>query len=96
MPSIGLVLLAIVGAESGNVALAVLFAVLAGAIVAGLLVVLAQERWAVLLGRLSASVASGCAVRRIPSSGPRRSSISGYGCRPDCRASWPGRWSRWS
>ena len=57
MPSIGLVLLAIVGAESGNVALAVLFAVLAGAIVAGLLVVLAQERWAALLGRLSASVA---------------------------------------
>jgi hypothetical protein len=25
---------------------------------------------------------SGCAVRRIPSSGPRRSSISGHGCRP--------------
>jgi hypothetical protein len=57
MPSIGLVLLAIVGAEPGNVALAVLFAVLAGAIVAGLLALLAQERWAVLLGRLAAAVA---------------------------------------
>lgn len=57
MPSIGLVLLAIVGAESGNVGLAVLFVVLALAIIAGLLLVLAQERWAVLLGRLGAQVA---------------------------------------
>lgn len=57
MPSIGLVLLAIVGAETGNVGLAVLFVVLAVAIIAGLLLVLAQERWAVLLGRLAARVA---------------------------------------
>ncbi len=57
MPSIGLVLLAIVGAESGNVGLAVVFLVLAVAIIAVLLLVLAQERWAVLLGRLGAQVA---------------------------------------
>ncbi len=57
MPSIGLVLLAIVGAETGNVGLAVLFAVLAVAIIGGLLLVLAQERWAVLLGRIAAQVA---------------------------------------
>ena len=56
MPSIGLVLLAIVDAESGNFGLAVLFVVLAVAIIAGLLLVLAQERWAVLLGRLAAQV----------------------------------------
>jgi hypothetical protein len=57
MPSIGLVLLAIVGAESGNVGLAVVFLVLAVGIIAVLLLVLAQERWAVLLGRLGAQVA---------------------------------------
>jgi hypothetical protein len=57
MPSIGLVLLAIVGAETGNVGLAVLFVVAAVTIVVGLLRVLAHERWAVLLGRLAARVA---------------------------------------
>jgi hypothetical protein len=57
MPSIGLVLLAIVGAETGNVGLALLLVVAAIAIVAGLLLVLAHERWAVLLGRLAARVA---------------------------------------
>jgi hypothetical protein len=57
MPSIGLLLLAIVGAETGNVGLAVLFVVAAIAIVTGLLLVLAHERWAVLLGRLAARVA---------------------------------------
>lgn len=57
MPSIGLVLLAIVGAESGNVGLAVLFAIGAVAILVGLFVVLAHKRWAVLLGRVAASVA---------------------------------------
>jgi hypothetical protein len=57
MPSIGLVLLAIVGAETGNVGLAALFVLLAVAIIAGLLLVLAQERWAVLLGRIGAQVA---------------------------------------
>jgi hypothetical protein len=57
MPSIGLVLLAIVGAETGNVGLAVLFVLAAIAIIAGLLLVLVYERWAVLLGRLAARVA---------------------------------------
>ena len=57
MPTIGLIVLAIVGAESGYLGLTVLFGVLAVAIVAGLLAVLAQERWAVLVGRIAASAA---------------------------------------
>jgi hypothetical protein len=57
MPSIGLLLLAIVGAETGNIGLAVVFMLAAVAIIAGLLLVLSHERWAVLLGRLAARVA---------------------------------------
>ena len=57
MPSIGLALLAIVGAETGNVGLAVLFVIGAVAIIAALLLLLAHERWAVLLARLGARIA---------------------------------------
>jgi hypothetical protein len=57
MPSIGLVLLAIVGAETGNIGLAVLLVIAAVVIIASLLLVLAHERWAVVLGRLAAWVA---------------------------------------
>lgn len=55
-PALGLILLAVAGAESGNVGVALLLALLAVAIITALLLMLRADTWAMLLGRSAARI----------------------------------------